>query len=368
MSIGSAILDSLYHHFTSHPGLPKMTLGALYESIGVSPNDDKGVGEARYQLFSLKRRGWVEYQILENGSGGVVEITSEGIRIAEDRKQSMPPIPELEILEPLEGPRIEAVIPEPCPATLEDVVQADRACAGLFQRHDVLGEIKMLFGQASSTCHFVVLYGEPMVGKTRILVRLSEVLGDEYVPLRVTSQGLGLSALGDLDAFVFDLAVQLQVKFEKWAYRHSVSVSPNVPDRNAFQHGRGVRAFYTHWDKLRQQTGNRRPVVMFDEIERLLDHEDRLNQQILTFLDDFVCNLENGCVIVAGSERILQLRNELFEILISRGRPIRVRYYDKEAASSIFSAIQNYFTFDEDVLHYLTAICDGHPRLLSAAY
>jgi hypothetical protein len=372
-NLEGAILDTLYRHYKSHPGSPTMTLGGLYKSIGVSPNDNKKVGEVRYQLFSLRKKRWVEFQILEDGSGGTVEITSEGIKVAEDRRQAAPPTPQPEIREPPEEPKSkevtsEAGIPKLCPAILEGVIREDQTCARLFQRHDLLDEIRAYFGQVSSTCNFVVLYGEPMVGKTQILVRLSKVLGNEYVPLKVTSQGLGLSALGDLNAFAFDLAIQLQDRFRRWASHCGVSFSLNDPDRKDFQNGRGIRAFYAYWYELRGSAGNRRPVVMFDEVERLLDHPDKLNPQILTFLDDFVSNLENGCVIIAGSERILRLHNDLFTMLIGKGQPIRVRYYTDETVSLVFSAIQKYFTFEEDFLHYLIALCDGHPRLLSAAY
>ena len=87
-NLETAILNALYRRFESHPGSPRMTLGQLYVDIGVPPNEGGEVREVHRQLLSLKQKHWVEYQILEDGSGGVVEITPEAIRIVQDRQQT----------------------------------------------------------------------------------------------------------------------------------------------------------------------------------------------------------------------------------------------------------------------------------------
>jgi len=367
-NLETAILGALYDYRESNPGSPEMTFNELYGEIGVSLSDKKGVGEVRHQLFSLKRIGWVGYESLQDGTGGTVVITPSGAKVIEDSRQTMTSGSDLDIPESPEDRSEELIneadIPTSCPITLEGAIRGHE-CAGLVQRDDLLQEIKGYFAQ---NCHFTVLYGESMVGKTKMLRRLSEAPSKEYVPLLVTSQGLGLSALGSLDAFAFDLAHQLTNKFNRWSGHHGFSLSLSVPDRKDFQDGRSTIAFYTHWDDLRRKASDRHPIVMFDEIERLLDHQDQLNPQILTFLDDFVCNPENGYFVIAGSERILDLDNNLLNMLIARGQPIRVRYYNRETVSAVFSAVQSYFVLDSEVLQYLSALCDGHPRFLQMIY
>jgi hypothetical protein len=203
-------------------------------------------------------------------------------------------------------------------------------------------------------------------------------LDEKCVPLLVTVQGSLLNkALGDLDAFVFDLAQQLTDRFGEWAERHGLP-KLNSPDRNGFE-GKGTIAFDTHWADLRSMAGKREPVVMFDEIESLLDPHEKLDLRILTFLYHFVCNPDNGCFILVGSEfakRYSELarrysefpqydtRIEQFDRLISRGHSFRVRYYDDEIVKRIFSVTQKYFAYEGDTLEYIAALCDGHPRIL----
>jgi hypothetical protein len=372
-NLEKTILGALYDHRESSLGSPEMTFSELYDAIGVSPDDKKRVGEVRHQLFSLKNRKWVEYQALEDGSGGMAVITPRGARVIEDSRQTMASAPEPEAPEPPEAHKSEKAaseigVPESCPASLEDLVQRDQNCAYLVQREDVLAAIRECFIRSSRRRHFIVLHGQPMVGKTRILKRLPEALGDEYLPLRVTGQGLSLNALGSLDAFLFDLADQLTNRFNRWTRHHGISHGLNELDQKGFQGETWSRAFSAYWDHLRHNADKRQPIVMFDEIECLLDYPDELNPQILTFLDGFIRDPDNGYFVMAGSERIQHSGNRKFSRLIARGYPIRVPYYDDGTISAVFSALQEYFTVDEDFLRHLLAFCDGHPRLLPFFY
>jgi hypothetical protein len=179
---------------------------------------------------------------------------------------------------------------------------------------------------------------------------------------------VGLEALGKLDAFVFDLAIQLTTKFTKWAQEHGVAQGLSKPVWDDFRGGRGKRAFYTCWDSLKRDAGERQTVVMIDEIEHLLDEPDKLNPRILIFLDDFLHNPENGYFVIAGSERIRHASNRQFSRLIARGHPIRVRYYDEGTISLVLAMFQDYFTLDKDFRQCLLTHCDGHPRFLPVVY
>jgi len=358
------ILDALYERFQSHPDSPEMTFTELYKAIGV-PFDQKTRGRVQRQLFSLRKKEWVEYESLPYGQGGEASITPKGIRVAEDNQQMMASASEVDNL-------------GICPATLGDITQRDSSCACLIQRDELVNEVLEYLSQPSKTYHFILLYGEPMVGKTILLKHISERLDEKCVPLLVTVQGSLLNkALGDLDAFVFDLAQQLTDRFGEWAERHGLP-KLNSPDRNGFE-GKGTIAFDTHWADLRSMAGKREPVVMFDEIESLLDPHEKLDLRILTFLYHFVCNPDNGCFILVGSEfakRYSELarrysefpqydtRIEQFDRLISRGHSFRVRYYDDEIVKRIFSVTQKYFAYEGDTLEYIAALCDGHPRIL----
>jgi hypothetical protein len=366
----TAILEALLNHYSSYPDSPEMTFSELYYAIGISSDHRKKVGEVWYQLFTLQKKGWIAYQSLADGSGGEVRIEPAGIKIARDRQQIITSMPNLKPFGPekeCKDERTKAIhkveVEDPCPRTLEELVQRDQNLARLIRRDELVQEIKEHFTQRH---RFVTLYGQPMVGKTRILDRLSEVLGDKYVPLIVTGQGLG--TLENLDAFAFDLADQLTIKFNKWAKIHRISLGMNTPIWNDFRNGWGATAFYTHWHNLQKMVGRRQTVVIIDEIERLLDYPQDLDPRILTFLDDFVRNINNGYFILAGSERIQYSSNEQFSMLIAKGQPIRVGHYNGEIVMSIFSVLQEYLSFADDTLAQCVALCNGHPRLLEAVF
>lgn len=365
----SAILVTLCDYFESHPGSPQMTFTDLYKAIDVPLDDSKRVAEVRYHLYCLQDRGWIEYQSFTDGWGGTIEIKPEGIRVAKDRRQvatstrkSEPS--EFQTRDESEETAAETKTSRSCPTTLEELIQIDPNCARLLQRDELLQTVTERIVRAFETSHFIVLYGQPMVGKTEMLIRLREVLDDKYVPLMVTGQGLELSdELDNFDAFTFDLADQLTNQFRKWAKRHGLP-SLQSPNWNDFD-GRGRIAFDTHWNKLRQVAGESQPLVVLDEIERLLDFSEKLDQRILTFWDYFVRNPDNGCFILAGSERIQFSENAQFSLLIADGEPsVRVGHYDDETVSTIFTRIQEYFTYEENVLQQFIALCDGHPRIL----
>jgi AAA+ ATPase superfamily predicted ATPase len=338
-----------------------MAFTKLYEAVGVALDDSRQMATVRSRLFSLQEKGWVEYESIEDGSGGLVKITSEGVRVVEDRRQSIV----IQEVRKDEGTTTEEVDTlESCPANLEELATRDQDYARLVRREELLSKIKEYF--TSKGRHFIVLYGQPMVGKTKILAHLSETLGNQYIPLMVTGQGL--NTVDNLDAFAFDLADQLTNKFRRWARRYGVSRSLNAPDWDNFVGGKATRAFYAHWNCLQQIADKRQPVVMFDEIEHLLDRHEELNPGIIPFLDDFVRNPENGYFIVAGSERIQFSSDKQFSMLIAKGQPIRVGHYDEATVLSFFSALQEYFGFEDDALQYCIALCDGHPRLLQFVF
>jgi len=370
-SLESPILSALQEHHNSHADSPGMTLGELYNAIGVSPNDSKKVGLVHRDLFSLKNKGCVKSQILADGSS-IVTITPEGMRVAQDRCQPAPPMLLPEASEPPQEPSSKGTAnetggPKPCPTTFDDLIQG-RACACSVQRDDILREIKERFTRILGRHHFIVLHGQPMVGKTKILKRISETLSNEYVPLEVTGQGLVTSAVNSLDAFLQDLTDQLTTKFGEWAKNRGVSVGLHRPDQIAFQGGHGSTVFRKYWSALRRSAGKRMPIVMFDEIEHLLDHLNELSPQILTFLDDFVRKPENGYFIMVGSEQIQHSSHRQFSNLIARGHSIQVRYYDDTTVASVFDIFQEYFVVDRPVLQCLSGFCDGHPRILPYVY
>jgi hypothetical protein len=112
----------------------------------------------------------------------------------------------------------------------------------------------------------------------------------------------------------------------------------------------------------------KQPIVMFDEIERLLDSIYTLDEKIIDFISGFVKDPNNGYFVLVGSERLHWAKNARFSLLVGRGDCLLVHYLNREAILRIFSAVQNHFTIEEDALEAILKLCDGHPRILQHVY
>ncbi len=251
-----------------------------------------------------------------------------------------------------------------CPPTLGELIKKDQDCAHIIQRDELVYEIKRYLIETPDPKH-VVIYGEPLSGKTHILSRLSEVIGNEYIPLLVSAQR---NPVTNLNYFLFYLISQLTNKFNVWAKYNGFPATFDDPDRTEFEEGKEDTAFYKHWAYLRQVAGEKQPVVIFDEIDQLLDQPGKLDQRILTFLEGFVRDPAYGYFVLAGSERIRYSKNKAFSLLIGMGQSFRVSYFKEETVLSVFSAVQFYFSFEGDTLKRILALCDGHPRFLQHVY
>ncbi len=254
-----------------------------------------------------------------------------------------------------------------CPDNLEELLQENHNCARIIQRHELLHDIKKYFTHTTDRPNHIVLYGQPMVGKTSILNHLSRVLGKEYIPLILTMQGLNTRI--NVDDFAFDLAEQLTDKLRNiWIKRYKTSFSISVPKWEEFE-GKGPERFEKYWKDVRKTMGRKQPVIMIDEIGRLLDFQKKANPQILSFLDHFIHNPENGYFIIVVFEQFLLHSDDgHFSNLISKGQHYRVGYYKDEIVKAVFSAIQEYITCEEDILRYYISACDGHPGFLKFVF
>jgi hypothetical protein len=256
---------------------------------------------------------------------------------------------------------------KPCPATFDDLLRTNQDCAHLVRHGELVDEIIGYFsGTPKYKLRPVVLFGQPMAGKTETLKHLFDVTGDDYVPLVIDVQGTPLS---NLDYFLYGMASQAATQFSEWAKSRKLPLKLDDLDTEAFAEGNGITAFGAFWDHLRAVADKRQPIVMIDEIERLSDHPEKLDTRIPAFLDGFIHKMNNGYVILAGSERILDLGDERLKPLIEKRQPVRVCYLKEETTVSFFSIIQDcYFSLESDALRYIIALCDGNPRVLRNFY
>lgn len=359
------ILIALYKRFESDSSSPKMTFTELYQAIKVFLHDEKQLSAVHLQLFSLQRYGWIQFQLVADDRLGLAEITPKGRQVAQERypliAASAPTLASNEGQrddEKLKNDPDREVRP---PATLADLVQREPDCADILQRQSLMQEIINSFEQKVNRMHFVVLYAQGTIERRDLLRRLCERLESKYLPLMLMGLGTRVRT-SDLDAFLFDFATQVAKSFNKWGIPHQLSMLER-PRWEEFNQ-RGVVGFETFWSNLQQIAQPRHPLLILDKIEKLLDRAEVLDSQILTFLDEFITDSDNGCFIFAGSERMLHSKNHQFAELIDNGKLIPVNHHDDETVLRIFSFLEKYMTYEKQVLQDCLTLCDGHPRIL----
>lgn len=78
-STDTRILSELYSYFEQVPGSPKMPLAELIDKTKISRN------EMIIHLKSLEKKGWVAYDLTEDGTRGSAEITNDGIKVTRNQ-------------------------------------------------------------------------------------------------------------------------------------------------------------------------------------------------------------------------------------------------------------------------------------------
>lgn len=78
-SLDKTILQILYDYYQTHLGDPQMNLNNLVKACKANKAD------VISYLHTLKEKGWVAFSLTEQAESGLVELTSLGRKVAEDR-------------------------------------------------------------------------------------------------------------------------------------------------------------------------------------------------------------------------------------------------------------------------------------------
>ncbi|MCP4370128.1 MAG: hypothetical protein GY797_18745 [Deltaproteobacteria bacterium] len=76
-SLDTTILRIVYLYYQKHPGDPEMSVDELLQEI---PEDQTDAVQT--ELFSLKKKSWIGYDLTTGGTAGLVWIEPKGIKIA----------------------------------------------------------------------------------------------------------------------------------------------------------------------------------------------------------------------------------------------------------------------------------------------
>jgi Flp pilus assembly protein TadG len=226
--------------------------------------------------------------------------------------------------------------------------------AMFFGREDVYAWLRQhLRGKFQD--NMIVLFGERRSGKTSILYQMNNKLGDErYVPVLLDLQGMSLEGL---DGFLWEVARKIVLALR------GVEGVPLLdrPVLREFEDDPGEQFEAVFLPPIIAALGERRLLLMFDEVERLEEKvlADELPKDVFTYLRSLVQQSSHTNFIFALGSRVETIRKEhsaLFNLAVYR----KISFLDLDYAEDLITRpIAKYCTYTRDAIDRILRLTAG---------
>jgi hypothetical protein len=349
MNLQTRILLHLYQQAPDE----KVTLKQLGEELGVS-----ALGKVRDALAYLMDRDWIGLKSL-GPLAMLCWITSDGRDVvrdlieqdaSEDGSATSPPLStrvDYQNLETSPGP----------PMFIWDLEGLSPLRRRVIQRQDFVDRISKVL-EDSDDRRIVLLYGQPLVGKTFVLARLQDALQERYTPVFIHMNGWS-STRRQLD-FLNELATSIQIDIE--SLRPGVEISPF---RRASELQATAEFSRFMYDASKSVGADDRPfLLMFDEFEYLAREETdgRIFDYLVGFIESYYQRVR---FVFAGSGDMFDLmENTALVKILAKGHKVCVDCFDEEVSRDLVVAMTSrYFALEPQALEKIVYLVNGHPGL-----
>ena len=210
--------------------------------------------------------------------------------------------------------------------------------------------------QGANQDNVVVLMGQRRMGKTSILRRLDQHLGDGYVSVLIDLQGF----LGTGEAAFFrELVATIHDELEE------LGVAVEEPAAADFESDPGSAFRRRFLGGVRRALGDRRLLLAFDEFEVLQERIDSgdLDRRILPFFRSLMQHQKNVSFMFAGTHRLDQLTGDYWSVLFNLAIYLDVGHLPPDAVSKLFTEpTREAFEIDPLALDKIYRVTGGHPH------
>jgi AAA+ ATPase superfamily predicted ATPase len=208
--------------------------------------------------------------------------------------------------------------------------------------------------------NILVLVGQRRMGKTSLLRQLPDHLGEEYLPVFLDGQVLGLE--GGVAGLLYDIALEI---VEALASQGIDGEPPTLDDLAE----RPTHTFEKQFlPQVVQALDGRVLLLLFDEFEELemRVRGGELSPTFFTYLRHLMQHSRNLAFLFAGTHRLEDLTADYWSILFNMALYRRVGTLDAGAARRlIIEPVQGYgLVYDELAVDKMLRVTGGHPYFL----
>jgi len=227
-----------------------------------------------------------------------------------------------------------------------------------FGRRDVLAFIQE--NLTASYRNNLVLIGQRRTGKTSLLKQLPVQLGDDYLPVYLDGQALGLDP--GLPNFFLSLATEIAFALEDRGF----SIAP--PEYEHFVESPTTAFEHRFLARVRECIGHRHLLLMFDEFEELETAVRRgnLDDSIFGFVRHLIQHAANLSVIFCGTHRLEELASDYWSVLFNISLYRQIAFLEQEEALRLIQEpVAEYGMYYDDLaLDKIWQVTAGHPYFL----
>ena len=227
-----------------------------------------------------------------------------------------------------------------------------------FGREDVLSFVHE--NLAALHRNNLVLIGQRRTGKTSLLKQLPVRLGDDYLPVYLDGQALGLDP--GLPNFFLTLATEIAFALEDRGFGVDLPEYDDFAESPTTAFERGFLA------RVRQAIGDRHLLITFDEFEELEAAVQRgnLDASVFGFLRHMIQHSDDLSVIFCGTHRLEELASDYWNVLFNISLYRQIAFLEQpEALRLVQEPVAEYgMRYDDLALDKMWQVTAGHPYFL----
>jgi hypothetical protein len=227
-----------------------------------------------------------------------------------------------------------------------------------FGRQDVVAFIQE--NLAAAHRNNLVLIGQRRTGKTSLLKQLPVHLGDEYMPVFLDGQALGLDP--GLANFFLTLATEIAFALEDRGF------TIDMPEYEHFAESPTYAFEHRFLANVWQIIGGRHMLLMLDEFEELEASVRRgdLDASVFSFLRHVIQHYENLSVIFCGTHRLEELASDYWNVLFNISLYRKISLLDRPEALRLIQepVVEFGMRYDDLALDKIWRVTAGHPYFL----